>query len=409
MGKKGLTAVEWSISAAIFILFIAWFMIITRTSLFPEREQSSLLNIQERLNERMTSYYSTPVIISANNSKHLEPVILKKKEIFNFTSTINGKKTGRYKDYIFFLYPEPKGTDIFFYLDLDNNTKNISNASAYNVTLDYDLGYSQTKDFRVNFFECLPVSFMNPNNIINGYEVRINGVSIRDLPALKEFNGSDFFSRHTYITGDFNHTTIVFGNNTKAIMILESQPEKNINIKYSFSDMAFFYSDNLNYHELPVKDCLSYESDFIWLNTTQNTIAYYFPNKGEIRICSNSTEKSISYNTMADSSMLLRMEFNISLNDALKRKTPYYYAFGLKENVKGFTSDDIKFFSNKSIDDIYNIFNEKNFKMVIDAGKMHIEKGALPGNTNVHSKVYYYSMIDDPANITSVKFTFLVW
>lgn len=411
MQKKGITAIEWAITASIFILFIGWFFIISSPAFFPARQQSSFSDLADAINKMSSEVKVIAVVITTYNISNIEPIILSKElRLEKENLSMAGKKTYVFGNYIFFLNEIGKNSqNIDYLLIADNKTfSKIYKPYDYGVDLYANAKLFQTKDLRIDFENSLPKIISKSGAISNNYEIFINDINVNSISSGDEFFSNDFMARYTLITPEFNHTTFVFGNTTSIYYLLQGKQNVFVKLKYSLNSPTYYYSDNANFGTLPSGGCEEFEADFIWINATSPS-AFYFPSKVKMRLCANSSESTITYSSILNKELFYRVDYGLNLGESLDRKKLYDYSLGLTQRVKGLTIDDIYYLKNVSLEQLQKDFGHKTFKMSVEFNNLVFEKGFAPRDVNIYSKVYYYKIIDNPAKRNTAKITFWIW
>ena len=140
MKKRGVTQVDWAISLALFLLYVAWFFIFINPMFLEDNTQEALLSIVE---DNFKDGYrwevrKIPLIIYTNTTNSYLPIV----EEFNYNWTLSNTKLANNKE---FLLDNGK---IIFLADVNAQTKYLwlmnSNENYTMKTNTIDLNANET-------------------------------------------------------------------------------------------------------------------------------------------------------------------------------------------------------------------------------------------------------------------------
>jgi hypothetical protein len=312
-GKKGLISsrvassqVDWAISLAIFIIYIAWFFVMVRPRFIHDQELAPLMDL---LDETFISSMSWevrkfPVFYNSSTTGDDEPVILELASLANRSFSFSNRRYYTYLDgKVYFLrdirnetysewivYSDENYTTDFEYKDLDST----SSSAVVN------------KDNFIAYFDNSSLSRIKFNDEMRLASVEYYFNSINFSPSSAEFNSSEILACYGISSGEYNITQMVFANHPRIYLFVE--PSQNISYEFTLSleldDYEKYYADNAQYGDINYSNnCYNASSDFIDFYYSTEGMAIKMPVESSMRFCAiNSSTLYANITLQANSS-----------------------------------------------------------------------------------------------------------
>jgi len=300
MKKRGVSQIDWIVSLALFLLYLAWFFaFVTPQIKTTTNKDSSIETLKDKFyDEFKWSVYKFPLFVESNNTPKYQPIIM----------TYESNRTD-----LWFV----DGTN---YLLWNNKLILLANLSSEKETFwilsgnDYSPDYTSTgfnsenksvstENFTMRLDESLPDSaWYKEKEKFDNAEYKINNFNF-DV-STNELNEFGFVAMYTARTENINHTSLVFDKNSEVYnyFLTESDNEYLFTIDLDLDDYDSYYSNNLYY------DDFEYGETLKSVNFTNDYLTLYGPDAFTIFL-DDDTEFNLSY---YNESLHLKMSFYVS-------------------------------------------------------------------------------------------------
>ena len=113
--KKGSSHVDWAISLALFLLYLAWFFILIRPAYIGQGEDVSLSSIENRfLDQTSWTVQKIPLFVSSNNDDPAAPVMVTLPFSWNESNVTMDEAFSIYDNSLFFVPELSQGKNLFW-------------------------------------------------------------------------------------------------------------------------------------------------------------------------------------------------------------------------------------------------------------------------------------------------------
>ena len=367
MKKRGVTQVDWAISLALFLLYVAWFFIFINPMFLEDNTQEALLSIVE---DNFKDGYrwevrKIPLIIYTNTTNSYLPIV----EEFNYNWTLSNTKLANNKE---FLLDNGK---IIFLADVNAQTKYLwlmnSNENYTMKTNTIDLNANETTATTGNN---LKVEFVNGlyNTIYYKNKERLNNTKIYIEDDLIERENNQSIINKTIATyriqtQAFNHTTYIFAKNSLLWNIIKSNMNETYSVKLNFVlyDYEHYYASNQYYGSInyTIPACKQFNNNYLNFYNG-DSISFIFNNTASIRFCYENDEinLNITFSIRNESFYKIYLHENNFSNISIKE---YDIKFGAIEREKGLNLEKINNLNYQDLKNSWNYPSNKDFKITI--------------------------------------------
>ncbi|RMF54375.1 hypothetical protein D6745_05425 [Candidatus Woesearchaeota archaeon] len=289
--KRGASQIDWVISMAIFLIYLAWFFIfISPLTTQPERFSSLISIIDENFKESVLwDVEKLPIIVSSPKDFELAPVIID----FGFNWT---PSNSRFSDGTPFVVEDGK---MFFLKDLSNgsNVFWLSHSDYEYEPPDFffDLEANETEantpTFRImTDFYILKRLVFKAVERIHSAKYYINGVEIEGMLQNTSFYTNGIFARYDAYTDPLTHTSRVFADNTivySEIKMQDAALPVNFSMGFELFSYANYYSDNSFFgsFDFSRNQCYNYSSNSIDFYNAFGGLGFGFDRKVNFSFC----------------------------------------------------------------------------------------------------------------------------
>ncbi len=363
MKKRGATQVDWAISLALFLLYVAWFFIFVNPTFIQDNTQEALISIVE---ENFKGDYrweirTLPLIIYTNQTSKYLPIV----EDFNYDWA------NIYLEDKEYLLDNGK---IIFLADVDAETKSY-------LILNSNENYTYSKDY-LNFNANNSVAISNKlkvkveDSLFKAIEydnkLRLNKTRIFIENDLIETNRNasnvtNIAAFYRIKTESLNHTTYVFAENTLLWNIIKLGKNENYNfeLKTELYDYENYFATN-NYHgkiNYSYPGCKEFNNDHITFYNG-NGISFIFNNTAIIRFCYDNDIINLNISFSLENETYYKIHLHEG-NYSNVTKKQYKAKFGAIEREKGLYLEKLNNINYNNIKTEWNYPGGREFRLTI--------------------------------------------
>ncbi|MBN2422726.1 hypothetical protein JXB41_05845 [Candidatus Woesearchaeota archaeon] len=421
MQKRGLSQLDWAMSLAIFILFIAWFFIFIRPNLDLGVTKQSLFMLVKNnfFHDYEWQIEKMPLFISTEDLNNYKPVIV------NFSFEWNNFKFKgddyfiREDNYLIFLPNIPASPRVFWLIHGGNYT---TETGVYGLVATPNWT-TTSKNIRVDFEESfLSEIYYDDSKRLHDFKAYIN---------LEEFKADDYsysdngiLSRYFSNTPGFNHTFNVYAQNSRTDSFVRvNNPVENYTytIRFRLWNYSNYYSNNVFYDDIDYSEDpeeVSYVYDYITFYDDESAVSIFFDRNTSINF--------ISYNESLEFNCSFLLYDNAQYEIIFHRgsylnisRQDYSYMYGLKEIITGLNKDLLSTAEYEELKQRWNYPFEKNFKIRVynsTSARSHLEVNPLfeIGLNDPETKVTYAEdintyILDEDSELTPATVNIVVW
>jgi hypothetical protein len=345
--QRAQVQVDWVMSLAIFMLYLAFFFIYIRPMLAPPQSMDALLSVaKEGLEKNITwSIQVVPFFVSSNVSAVDEPIVVKLPYNWQRNSFALANK-----QYIFF--DESK---IFF-------LANSSAKSVYWLSHTDEVNYSLTapvkdlsatpssasvskKDFRADFENSLlsKIEYRGSYRLTN-FNLSLGEETITPADITnKSSTVTNIVAQYKILAQTMNHSSYVFAENSRIYNYAYLYgPARNLTISATLGNYTKYYSDEAHSGNIKNISCSSFFNNYIDLYGSAAGLTFITDQQANVTICNANTsiELKITLSLKNDT------PYQIILHPGDYRQTRQYINyyktdFGVVENLTGLSEQRI--------------------------------------------------------------------
>ncbi|MFH0876213.1 MAG: hypothetical protein V1859_09825 [archaeon] len=423
MQKRGVSQIDWAMSLAIFILFIAWFFIFIRPSvehgLGKETLQMAVKNGFSRDYLAVKSY--VPLFIWSDSVGDNFPIIAN----FSFENPEFNIKEGYYyivdRKKLIFL-PNISGSPSVFHIIFDSNKTTTTDI--------YDLASSDnwcttSEMLRATFtYSLLRRIYFNESLNLRDLNIYLN--KDRLVPSGYSYNDSVIVARYYSYTEGINHTTYVYAKNSVVDTFADvNSPTENLSylyeLKFSMDNYNFYYSNNLYNSRLNFteeKKNISYEADYITFHNSYDSLYVYFDRK--VNISFEYFNETIDFNATFTLIDRANYRFYAHLgNYTNTTRKSYYSSYGAEQKISGLDFSKSGFPNYEELKTSWKFPSKNNFEILVyNSTTANVYKESSPiiiigkndtSKAGVYAKDYDSFMIDENDLLIPVSVNIKVW
>ncbi|MBC8444206.1 hypothetical protein H8D83_01335 [Candidatus Woesearchaeota archaeon] len=412
MNKRGISQVDWAISLAVFLLYIAWFFVFVT----PVSERAELTNliplVEDRLLEDISwSVYKAPMIITSNTTLINEPLIVEFPfDIENFY--LDGKYWILDRGNLIFLDNLSEEENTFWIVDSDES---YSLPFVMN-DLEPNSEFSSTTGFKAYFYNSMFYKADYPTQKINGVSYNLNSVSL-DVTT-NSFTSTPITSIYKVINQAINHTSYIFAKNQKVYNYIDLNVEGNYIFELSFDLFKYsnYFTDNLymgvfNYSQ---NETFEYSGDILSLYSSNSVLTLILGEESEIILHhTNSSNLQLTVEIPFSSNTFYNLIFHEDLDDREDFIVPYSAKFGMFEGEEGISLEKLLILNQsdyKTLKSDYNYPKDKDFSIELSNSTTTLfNKGPVPPVTNIYSKETTQWMLDKLSGKTKLNLIIKTW
>jgi len=400
--KRGISQIDWVISLAVFLLYLAWFFVY----LNPIKGIDSKEDVIESVRSSFIagaewSVDQYPLFVKIETPKDDFPVVVR----FPFALTKSFGMQHYYvldDDYLIFLADLDRGTNDFI-ISISEDDYPKQNKSPMLMINNDSVSSSRIK---VNLNDVFIDSIeLNNFSSVENIEVKLNNVDVGFSNYSLSFANSSIHYRRKLSSEFLNISTLVFDSRIKNMI----RPNYAANLsRYEFyfngkvRGYENYFSDNEENGNLEDVGCKTFNSSFIrFYNSNSSGLAFAISNLSRISICSENDELG---NIIVD----LKLEVPLredSFIDLIfyKGNTSYVYdepkfLFGADEKKTGFSMKKMQILSSKNLRDEFRISQGNDFSIrVVNSSSQDVffDYGIAPGSdVNIFVKQFSCNVLD---------------
>ncbi len=417
--KKGLTQIDWAISLAIFLLYIAWFFIFAR----PQVTNDSLLkplssDFLSRFDEEvMWGVSKTPIFISSSQN-YSGPVFVNASIVGN-NFYIDGTTN--------YLLDEDKLVITDFFSSQKNVYYLIKSDEIYNNTpgqVDLEITQNMTsnsKNLSISINQGLLETISHFEQVkLNSFSIRLNDQDI--TRENNTFEDKKLLASYNIYSQPINVYTKTYALSTLTRILIERNDDfnrYNLTISYELPLFEGFYSNGENK--------MSYSNDSECQNFISNYLRFYENNLSlvietsedlNMSICADNQESRITMNTQLEQTLSISFEI---VPDKEGVKTSFNLSNGLSENLTGYDEGLLVNLEYDALKTKLRFSQEHGFSIkAYDSSKSNLAKrtktntlldigGVKQNNYEIYSKETEKIMIDKYGNQRPITLVVGVW
>ncbi|MBI2133974.1 hypothetical protein HYU11_04800 [Candidatus Woesearchaeota archaeon] len=335
MQKRGGSELDWMISLAIFLLYVAWFFVyVSPLTSRPEDEGPMLTRLNDKLKANTTwNIDEVPIFIWSNTSGTDEPAMADFPYEWNSTS-FSFKRNNT------FILDENK---LLFIINISQG-KNLAgivhSSENYNAPTDSMTGLSATKDSASTSNMKVEFSSAIPSRIKYGNQYLIDDINLTiGTESLNVENHSatiSSISKYKAKSQALNHTSYVFANSPKIYNLVRSLQDINLTLSSVILNMTSYHtgtvSGNLNLNNT----CMSMRSQYIDFSSDISGASIILDKETNISICvQNSTTRLYIYFRHKNETRYDFITHDGNYNSTLKYISALSIKYGIRERKTG--------------------------------------------------------------------------
>lgn len=417
--KKGLTQIDWAISLAIFLLYIAWFFIFAK----PQVTNNSMLkplssDFMSKFDQEVSwSISKTPIFISSSQN-YSGPVFI------NASIVGNNFYIGATNNYVL---DENK----LIITDFFNSQKNIyhlirSNESYNHSPPRIDLETNQnrtsnSKNLSINTENGLLRSISHLEHVkLNRFSVRLNDQDIDKTN--NTFEDKKILASYIIHSQPIKAYTKIYALSTLTRVTFERNDyfnPYNLTISYELPSFSGYYSDGENKKVFTNEsECHNFISNHIMFYEDNLSLIIETSQDFNISICADSHESEITMNAPLDQTLSVSFEI---IPDKQGVKAEFNLTKGLSENLTGYNEDLLKNLEYDALKTKTGFSQEHGFRIkAYDAPKSNLAlrvktntlldiSGVKTNNYEIYSKEVEKIVIDKYGNQKPITLVIEVW
>ncbi|MBT4351321.1 hypothetical protein HOD20_02210 [archaeon] len=366
MQKRGITQLDWALSLAIFILFIAWFFIFIQPNLTHGLNKDVLASIIETkfVNNFTWTLKKMPIFIYTEDITQNKPIIL------NFTESFTDFKFLDNQDFV------SDNNELLLVADITTSPKTLWLVSGGNYSVEHQIKdlivssnwVTTSKNMSINFDDSIfDILSYDSQQRFNDAEIYINDIIYE--PENVTFNDSRLVGIYRADSQSINHSTFVYSENTFIeVLVKQNDPSTNISYKGSIelNNYSNYYTSNLKFGEF------NSTTELININYTGDYITFYgddalsfdFGKNTTININHYNKTISFDYEFLFLNDSRYSIEFHQGNYENYSRND-YSVRYGIIEEIEGLSLDLLENIDYETYKTLWKYPKERNFVVTI--------------------------------------------
>jgi hypothetical protein len=402
--KKGDAMTDWAISLAIFLLYIAWFFLFARPTLYHEEKPNVAFVVKDRFEEFANSeVYKYPVFIRTNYSGMAnEPIIADFDYDFNKTNSWMTNKTFFINDGKLFFIQNTLSNTIAY---LINSPESYASYSEFS-DLSADSSQASTSGFTAYFSSGL----LQSTSKISSFAMKINSIPINT--ADNEFTNQIIAAQYSVKTQSINNSFYVFRGNPRIYGIVTPALQLPVRLEFNIDDYQNYYINAVDNGAVPYPEgCKSFTASRIDFYSNTSNLLFAFSSPVSINFCIRNTTINVNFEFDSSNQTLYKIiEFSEDHLNYQKYLTPYIAGFGARETLEGVSKIKLLNLSVSNYNRIINEWKVTDFQIEAGYTSGNITFGPNPPqSTNIYAEEYRTFIIDKFANLEKAVINIKSW
>ena len=412
--KKGLSHVDWAMSLAIFLLYLAWFFIFVKPLFGPSQNMDVLLNIlQDGFEDEVFQDVSRiRVFVAGSTSNAYEPIIIP------FDHSWPAAQMSHSADYF-----ELDSDKMFFLANLSNSTmfsiyyphKALRARPIWPVIADEE--HVSSGSFSAYFTEyLLDHVFFDSEQRLSGFSVEVDETALDDEGS---FFNSTFMAKYQRSGDSISLTSYLFTDNSRVYSYVIPSDRRNHSVVIDFVTYNYtdFYIDPISNGEIRYgigPNCKYYTTDFLDLYGPSSGLLLTFSRNISMRLCSNETNPTVRLEF--DSYVGEEDNFNIIFHDGSVNEVkayPLQPVVGVTETMRTLSAKQVSLLKNRDYDYLKQLFNypkDRQFNVTVSSDVVSADYGIpLPDLEDVYARKIEGVILDDSYQARRALITMTVW
>lgn len=412
--KKGLSHVDWAMSLAIFLLYLAWYFVLVKPLFVPSSNMDTLLDILQGgvENEVYQDIKRVRIMVPGDIESEYEPIVIPYSRDWTESNIAHSADYFYVDDGKMFFLANLSGTRMFEMYYPHDALKTTPLKAAFAHETNFHSG-----DFIAYFDDYLldRIYFMGEQRL-SGFSVEVDDT---ELGTEGEFTNGTFIAKYLREDDYINFTSYVFAENSKVYSYLRPNDYQNHSMVISFATFNYtrFYfnpvsSGQLSYSAMP--NCRYYKSAFLDLNDGSSGLLITFSRNISIRLCTNETNADIRLEF--DLSAGDEDNFNMILHEGDENDVlgyPISSIVGTTETLNTISAKKVSLLKNRDYDYLKQLFNYpsvRDFNMTITSDVVSASVGTeQPLLEDIYARKIEGFILDDHYDQKRVMMTLTVW
>ena len=340
MQKRGTSQIDWIVSLAIFLLFVAWFFVfISPQMIVLTNSDTKILSLKNNFYDEFSWQITKfSLYIESNDTAIFEPIVLDYTPNRTDLKFTDGTNHILWNDKLIFLANVSSNTKMYTLLD----------GTGYNQSYNYqglivESDVASTQNLSVKFRDYLPTSATYAEEEkFEDMEFDVNGLDF--VPTSTKYEDYGFVGMYAVGTQNFNHTAMVFWGNQEIYNLITVSGDDNYSLKISMNLDTFgnYYSNNIYFGEFNFgaeSDNTNYAYDYVTLYGDQ-ALTLYFDNYVEFNFTDYNETLMLDITMPVQDDYIYRLIFHAGNYEDIDR-VEYDIRFGAINVLEGIYLDNI--------------------------------------------------------------------
>ena len=340
MQKRGTSQIDWIVSLAIFLLFVAWFFVfISPQMIVLTNSDTKILSLKNNFYDEFSWQITKfSLYIESNDTAIFEPIVLDYTPNRTDLKFTDGTNHILWNDKLIFLANVSSNTKMYTLLD----------GTGYNQSYNYqglivESDVASTQNLSVKFRDYLPTSATYAEEEkFEDMEFDVNGLDF--VPTSTKYEDYGFVGMYAVGTQNFNHTAMVFWGNQEIYNLITVSGDDNYSLKISMNLDTFgnYYSNNIYFGEFNFgaeSDNTNYAYDYVTLYGDQ-ALTLYFDNYVEFNFTDYNETLMLDITMPVQDDYIYRLIFHDGNYEDIDR-VEYDIRFGAINVLEGIYLDNI--------------------------------------------------------------------
>lgn len=418
MQKKGASQIDWIISLALFLIYVAWIFIFIRPNMNLGASKESLITILKTNfeNENKWELAKYPLFVEYNLTGGRKPLMLDFPSNDTDIYFADGTPFVLWNNKLIFVTNLTTGMNAFWIIQGTNLV-----SEFFTEGLNTEENMAATENLTVYFDNSMPDTLIyRGTELVKSSSYKINNEPV--ISPISNFSNDGFAAFFFSQSGNINHTSIIFAYSPEInnFIRLDQNGSYTLLMDSNLYDFSSYYSDNSNYGDFDYGTgprSINYSYDYITLTGSKGSLSMYFDNDANFNFTFYNSTLRMKISIPIYDDYNYRFEFHEGNHNSTKR---IYYTseIGAVDHISGINLNNIST-NYSSLKSRWGFPVDRDFQISIydNSTAFHYlgpeplyDIGVFNGNgKNVYAEAQDLAALDDNGNYQAISLLYRIW
>lgn len=417
--KRASSQIDWIISLAIFLLYLAWFFVYVKNLAQPSQSIDTLLSdVRDSFVKNSTWSVSLIPLFIKTNMSGTEPIIADFNLGWNNFSFNDNTYFELRNGKLFFIKELVSGVNTYYLAQSDDSyslpeTSFDMDASAEIVTMNSESFTAEIENSLIS-----KIGY-DGSTVLTNSHISLNSEIVDPLSAVKKTNITAMIAEYRFETQSFNHSAFIISGFPRVFSYLwSSNAQNNVTIDLALANYTNYYvteddAGNIAYN---FSICRTRETTYIDFYNAFNGVTIITSDPTKIRNCQGENGLQVTLELPAYNETRYELIFHKgAYNSTIKYISNYVAEFGMSQNLTGMSLEAVERINSTGYEVLkkqWQYPEKRDFNFIlsnITDATIYDYSPVSPGNENVfviQEKLY---ALDKNGNRELYKLRLLGW